>query len=115
MGEGGETPVLLLKTRTLSAKYFLRSARLRVAVMRVREHLLYGLLFNDGNSEDAVRWSLFEEPHELEGLRALSSQERIVRARGKHTGGLQPAFTHLPDATGLLVPVSQCPGAGRRG
>ena len=74
MGEGGETPVLLLKTTTLSAKYLLRSAKLRVAVMRVRGHLLYGLLFNDGNSEDAVRWSLFEEPHELESLRALSSQ-----------------------------------------
>jgi hypothetical protein len=73
MGEGTDPPVLMLKTTTLSAKYLLRSAKLRVAVLRVREYLLYGLLFNDGHLEEAVRWSLFEEPHELERLRSLSS------------------------------------------
>lgn len=77
MGEGGETPVLLIKTTTLSAKYLLRSARLRLAVMQVRGYLLYGLLFNDGASEDAVRWSLFEQPYELNGLRAMTSQASV--------------------------------------
>ena len=66
-------PALLLKTTTLSAKYFLRSERLRLALVRVRDHLLYGLLFNDGDSDDGVRWSLLEEPYELDSLRALSS------------------------------------------
>jgi hypothetical protein len=73
MGEGTDPSVLMLKTTTLSAKYLLRSAKLRVAVLRVRGYSLYGLLFNDGHLEEAVRWSLFEEPHELESLRALSS------------------------------------------
>lgn len=73
MGEGTDPPVLMLKTTTLSAKYLLRSDKLRVAVLRVRGYLLYGLLFNDGHLEEAVRWSLFEEPHELGSLRALSS------------------------------------------
>jgi hypothetical protein len=55
MGEGTDPPVLMLKTTTLSAKYLLRSAKLRVAVLRVRGYLLYGLLFNDGHLEEAVR------------------------------------------------------------
>ena len=74
MGEGTDPPVLLLKTTTLSAKYLLRSAKLRVALTRVRGYLLYGLLFDDGEAEEAVRWSLVEEPLELESLRALVSQ-----------------------------------------
>jgi hypothetical protein len=77
VGEGGEVPVLLLKTTTLSAKYLLRSVRLRVALMQVRGYLLYGVLFNDGASEDAVRWSLFQEPYELVGLRAMFSQASV--------------------------------------
>ena len=50
MGEGTGPPVLLLKTTTLSAKYLLRSAKLRVVVLRVRGYLLYGLLFDDGEA-----------------------------------------------------------------
>jgi len=73
MGEGTDPPVLMLKTTTLSAKYLLRSTKIRVAVFRVGGYLLYGLLFNDGHLEEAVRWSLIEEPHELESFRALSS------------------------------------------
>lgn len=77
MGDGTDPPVLMLKTTTLSAKYLLRSAKLRVAVLRVRGYVVYGLLFSDGHLEEAVRWSLFEEPHELEGLWALSSHGRM--------------------------------------
>ena len=77
MSEGSETPELLLKTTMLSARYLLRSPILRVAVMRVHGHLLYGLLFNDGNAEDAVRWSLVEEPDELDRVRELSSHGSV--------------------------------------
>ena len=77
MGEGTEPPELLLKTTTLSAKYLLRSVKLRVVVLRVRGYLLYGLLFDDGEAEELVRWSLFEEPYELESLRALSSHASV--------------------------------------
>ncbi|WP_116807318.1 hypothetical protein [Steroidobacter cummioxidans] len=77
MGEDNAGPVLLLKTTTLSAKYLVRSLRIRVAVMRVREFLLYGVLFYDGDAEEAVRWSLYEEPHEVEALRGLSTRSSV--------------------------------------
>ena len=76
MGEGTEPPELLLKTTTLSAKYLLRSVKLRVVVLRVCGYF-YGLLFDDGEAEELVRWSLFEEPYELESLGALSSHASV--------------------------------------
>lgn len=77
MDKSDGCPILLLKTTTLSAKYLLRSLRIRIAVIRVREFLLYGVLFNDGDAEEAVRWSLYEEPHEVETLRVLSTQSKV--------------------------------------
>jgi hypothetical protein len=77
IGEGDGGPVLLLKTTTLSAKYLLRSLCIRIVVIRVHEFLLYGVLFNDGDTDEAVRWSLYEKPHEIETLCVLSTHSRV--------------------------------------
>jgi hypothetical protein len=77
MGERTDPPILMLKTTTLSAKYLLRSTKLRVAILRVRGYILYGLLFEDGYLEEAMRWSLCEAQSELEGLQTLCSLGRM--------------------------------------
>jgi hypothetical protein len=74
---GSAVVQLLAKTTTLAAKYLVRVSRIRLAVVRVREFLLYGLQFADGDEVEPIRWSLYEETYEIEAIRRLANQTRI--------------------------------------
>lgn len=65
---------LLVKTSTLAAKYLVRASRIQLAILRIGTFLLYGLQFADGDQEERIRWSLYEESHEIESLRSLVTE-----------------------------------------
>jgi hypothetical protein len=81
-GAGAELePTLVVKTKSLSLKYLLKSSKIRFLVGRThRQNLIYGILVDDDPGSPISLWSLVERNDELEAVRRIVAGEQFMLA-----------------------------------
>jgi hypothetical protein len=78
-GSGRPEATLLIKTSTLSLKYLLRLRSFRLAIFRISPNwVAYGIRIEDDPDSPALFWSLLEQPDELDGIKALTTNPKCM-------------------------------------
>jgi hypothetical protein len=80
-GGGRNEPTLVVKAKSLSLKYILKAARIRLVAGRTRaDKCFYGVVINDDPSSPYTLWSFVERDDEMEALQRILSGEQFMLA-----------------------------------
>ena len=76
-------------------------------MVRVREFVLYGVQFSDGDEVERIRWSLYEDPYELDALWRLATKARVAIYAFTEAGvnvafGVGEAKASPPELSGIM-------------
>jgi hypothetical protein len=75
-GQHGPESTLLIKSSSLTLKYFLRIKRFRLFIFRVGRYLAYGTQIRDDPDHPATLWSFLEYEDEIHAFGALTREPK---------------------------------------
>jgi hypothetical protein len=80
-GGSASEPTLIIKTKSLSLKYILKSPTIRIVLGQTNaKHLFYGILVDDDLHRPFTLWSLVEREDELEAVNRIALGEQFMLA-----------------------------------